>query len=221
MPAKICVLLIEDDLEDAELIQRSFLRVSEEMFDVHHVGRFRDAIQIIKTNSFNVVILDLGLPDSIGLNGVERLMSLIPQVPVIVLTGLDNEDEATRGIELGAQEFLQKGDISSKQLVTKIRHAIKRMQYTNNLIGQGADAIQSKRLDDLADSVRQATTEIGASVKSLGVTDLTEDQLTIVEDIKRSSLESLNAVDRLVPNSIEFVESASDSNVDSDKTTTS
>jgi DNA-binding response OmpR family regulator len=221
MPAKIRVLLIEDDLEDAELIQRSFLRVSEEMFDVHHVGRFRDAIQIIKTNSFNVVILDLGLPDSIGLNGVERLMSLIPQVPVIVLTGLDDEDEATRGIELGAQEFLQKGDIGSKQLVTKIRHAIKRMQYTNHLIGQGADAIQSKRLDDLADSVRQATTEIGASVESLGVTDLTEDQLTIVEEIKRSSLESLNAVDRLVPNSIEFIESASDSNVDSDETPTS
>lgn len=86
------MLLIEDDFEDSELIQRSFSRISEEMFDVHHVGRFRDAIQIIKTNSSNVVILDMGLPDSVGLNEVERLVSLIPQVPVIVLTGFNNED---------------------------------------------------------------------------------------------------------------------------------
>ena len=211
MTARIRVLLIEDDLEDAELIQRSFSNVSQDMFDVHHVGRFRDAIQVIKSSSFNVVILDLGLPDSVGLNGVERLMSLIPQIPVIVLTGGDDEAEASRGIELGAQEFLRKGDVDSKQLVTKIRHAIKRVQYTNKLVGEGTDAVQAKRLADLADSVRKASQEIGASVISLGDTELTDNQQTIVADIKRSSEESLNAVERLAPNSIDFIESESGS----------
>lgn len=210
MQPKISVLLIEDDIEDAELVQRSF-NASPDMFDVHHVTRFRDAIQAIKQTKFHVTIMDLGLPDSVGLNGVERLMSLIPQVPVIVLTGSEDEDQAIKGIELGAQEFICKDDIGFKQLIRTIRHAIKRKQYTNRLIGEGMDDLQSKRLDDLGESVRKASEEIGKNVESLGETELTEDQESLVADIKKSSEESLNALERLIPNTIDFVESHPDS----------
>jgi DNA-binding response OmpR family regulator len=212
--AKISVLLIEDDLEDAELIQRSFKSVSPDVFDVLHVSRFRDAIQAIKKTKFHVTIMDLGLPDSVGLNGVERLMSLIPQVPVIVLTGSDDEDQAIKGIELGAQEFIRKGDIDSKQLIRTIRHAIKRMQYAMRLVGEGLDDMQTKRLEDLGETVRKASDEIGKNVQSLGETELTEAQTTLVADIKKSSEESLNAVERLIPNEIDFVESYSSSDDD-------
>lgn len=203
--------MIEDDLEDAELVQRSFRTVSEEMFEVYHVHRFRDAIQAIKQNQFHVVLLNLGLPDSAGLNGVERLMSETPQVPVIVLTGLDDETEAMKGIELGAQEFLRKEEISSSQLIRTIRHAIKRMQYLGRLVGEKSDAMRLKRLEDLGEIVRQTAKDIGSSVQSLGETALTENQLSIVDKIKKASAESLNAVARFVPNPIEFIEKKPDS----------
>ena len=70
----LSVLLIEDDIIDAERVERAFAIVSPMIFDCYHVPRFIDAIQEIKKRSFHVVILDLGLPDSAGLNGVERLM---------------------------------------------------------------------------------------------------------------------------------------------------
>ena len=113
---------------------RSLGHVGPDVFDVVHVSRFLDAIQRIGGQSFHVVILDLGLPDSTGLNGIERLMTLIPETPVIVLSGWDDDEAAIRGIEFGAQEFITKDDLEPKRLVRAIRHAIKRQHFARRSV---------------------------------------------------------------------------------------
>ena len=112
MGDRLSVLLIEDDVLDAERVERAFSIVNPTIFSLDHVSRFIDAIQAIKKQQYHVVILDLGLPDSAGLNGVQRLMELIPSIPVIVLTGRDDDEEALAGIALGAQEFIDKNSVA-------------------------------------------------------------------------------------------------------------
>ena len=213
MSDRLSVLLIEDDIIDAERVERAFAIVSPTLFVLHHVPRFLDAIQAIKKEQFHVVILDLGLPDSSGLNGVERLMELIPSIPVIVLTGRDDDDEALAGIELGAQEFIDKNAVTPGVLVRSIRHAIKRKQFSLQQLGaSGQDSVEAKQLGRLSDIVRETTDSVSTSVGSLMDTDLSDQQKTLVASIKEKTEESMRAAVDLSPPESMFVEADGDRN---------
>ena len=207
MGDQLSVLLIEDDVIDAERVERAFAIVSPSIFDLHHVSRFLDAIQEIKKQQFHVVILDLGLPDSVGLNGVKRLMELIPSIPVIVLTGRDDDEEALAGIALGAQEFIDKNSVTPGVLVRSIRHAIKRKQYSiEQLNASGRDSPESKRLDRLAEIVRETGISVRQSVDSLSKTELSKQQQSFVSNIQRKTEASMKAIADLAPQDQMFVE---------------
>ena len=206
MAERISVLLIEDDINDAEQVKRAFVTVSPAIFDVHHAAKFRDAVAQIKQRPFHVVMLDLGLPDSVGLNGVERLMSMIPKVPVIVLTGMDDDESALAGIAMGAQEVLDKDEISSTRLIRTIKHAIKRKQYSLEQSGSKADSSDHKKLEELAEIMRDTTAVVTSRTGSLMKTKLTAEQRAMVDDINSKSLESAEAVDRLAPETAVFFE---------------
>lgn len=210
MAERISVLLIEDDINDAEQVKRAFVTFSPAIFDVHHVSKFRDGVAQIKQRPFHVVILDLGLPDSVGLNGVERLMSMIPKVPVIVLTGMDDDEAALAGIAMGAQEVLDKNEVSSKRLIRTIKHAIKRKQYSLEQSGSKANSSDHKRLEKLAEIMRDTTAVVTARTGSLMKTTLTSEQRAMVDDINSKSLESAEALDRLAPETVVFFEQIPD-----------
>ena len=207
MSERLSVLLIEDDIIDAERVERTFAIVSPTLFELTHVPRFLDAIQEIKKQQFHVVILDLGLPDSTGLNGVKRLMELIPSIPVIVLTGRNDEDEALAGIELGAQEFIDKNQVAPGVLVRSIRHAIKRKQYSlQQLSKTGQDSVESKQLGQLAEIVKETGEAVNSSVGSLMGTELSDHQKSLVSNIKQKTDETLRAAADLSPPERMFVE---------------
>tara|TARA_R110002049_G_scaffold50370_3_gene143069 strand:- start:108982 stop:109737 length:756 start_codon:yes stop_codon:yes gene_type:complete len=207
MSDRLSVLLIEDDIIDAERVERSFAMVSTTLFELTHVPRFLDAIQAIKKQQFHVVILDLGLPDSSGLNGVKKLMELIPSIPVIVLTGHSDEDEALAGIELGAQEFIDKNSVAPGVLVRSIRHAIKRKQYAIQQQSKtGQDTAEAKQLGRLAEIVRETSDAVSSSVGSLMNTELSDQQKSLVSNIKKKTEESLRAAADLSPPEPMFVE---------------
>ena len=201
MTDQLRVLLVEDDVYDVEVVKRSLSTIHPAIFDVKHVSCFVDAVREIKHQRFHVVILDLGLPDSVGLNGVRRVMELIPKVPVIVLTGLDDEEAAMEALELGAQEFLAKSDISTKQLIRTIRHAIKRKQVMLEQSGDPTARSDSQTLQRLADLIRNTTEVVTSHVGSLMKTDLTANQKELVGSIRRTSLQSAEEANRLVPSS--------------------
>jgi two-component system, sensor histidine kinase and response regulator len=132
----ISVLLVEDNLGDAFLIQGMLgvVGASESKgFQLQHVERLEDAIATLKQQPFQVILLDLSLPDSRGLPSLECLEKAAPSVPVVILTGTNNETLATQAVNQGAQDYLVKGQITQEVLVRSIRYAIERQRTDETL----------------------------------------------------------------------------------------
>lgn len=184
----ISILLIEDDIFDAEAVERALSAAQPPIFELSQVATFREAMQLIKTRQFHLVILDLGLPDSSGLDGLERLIEAIPKTPVVVMTGLDDDEIALRAIEIGAQEFLEKASVEPRQLVRTIRHAAKRKQCA--MKATPGETVVS----ELETIIGEATDSIRASVGRLKATELTNEQQTLVVSIDNESIASVNRV---------------------------
>jgi PAS domain S-box-containing protein len=120
------VLLIEDSPGDARLM-REFLTDSEgEMFDLGHVDNLTEGLQCLEQGNIGLVLLDLSLPDCHGLATFTKTKACAPDVPIIVLSGRDDEALAMRTVHEGAQDYLVKGQVDSRLLVRSMRYAIER-----------------------------------------------------------------------------------------------
>jgi len=119
------VLLIEDNSGDADLVR---LRLVESQSDVrvNCVPRLSDALASLDAETPSLVLLDLDLPDSHGAETFRRIMRKAPNVPVVVLSGRDDEALAIKAVQQGVQDYLVKGDITSKQLERALRYAVER-----------------------------------------------------------------------------------------------
>lgn len=122
----IRVLLIEDDLVDAQLLKRTLAKATSVGFVQTHVDRLSEALKLLDSERFEVILLDLSLPDSSGLETFTDLRSQSPDIPIVVLTGLDDETLALEAVQRGAQDYLVKGQGDSSLLVRSIRYAIER-----------------------------------------------------------------------------------------------
>ncbi len=119
------VLLIEDNPGDADLVR---LRLVESEFpvNVNCVNRLSEGLASLTKETPSVVLLDLNLPDSRGAETFRRVMEHAPNVPVVVLSGQDDEALAMKAVHQGVQDYLIKGNLSSKQLERAIRYAVER-----------------------------------------------------------------------------------------------
>ena len=135
----VCVLLVEDNPDDADLIRESLSEAAEAQFEVHPVGRLERAQLQLAAREFDIVLLDLGLPDSSGLQTVETVLGWDTGLPIVVLTGLDEEFIGTQAVELGAQAYLVKRMESFDILPTNVLSALERHQ------DQHADASSDSR----------------------------------------------------------------------------
>ena len=115
------VLLIEDNPGDARLIREMLVEARAWPFDLLHADRLAAGLDQLAAGSIDVVLLDLGLPDSAGLETFLSVHARAPNVPLIVLTGLDDEAVALRALHQGAQDYLTKGGLESGQLARAIR----------------------------------------------------------------------------------------------------
>lgn len=119
------VLLVEDSDSDALLI-KVHLR-SDTRFSVTHVDSLADACEALcNDNGINVVILDLNLPDSLGLETFSRLHERFPATPVVILSGHDDEEVAIEAVRLGAQDYVPKGSVDAPLLVRSLLYAMER-----------------------------------------------------------------------------------------------
>ena len=124
--APIRILLVEDNPGDARLL-RELLRESGSLsFDLTHVDRLADARARMEAEGADVILLDLSLPDAHGLESVTRTLEFAAQVPIVVLTGLDDESAALAAVQAGAQDYLVKGQVESGVLTRSIRYARER-----------------------------------------------------------------------------------------------
>ena len=126
-PKQIRVLLVEDNPGDARLIVEMLRDVSDQ-FDLERVGQLEGALEALSRAAVDVVLLDLGLPDSQGLETFERTRERAGTEPIIVISGHDDEEMALAAVRSGAQDYLVKGRIEGQGLARVIRHAIERQR---------------------------------------------------------------------------------------------
>ena len=124
----IRVLLIEDNPIDVRLMRADFLKFGSGEFDLTAVEHLSEAIRFLNENSIDVILLDLFLQDAAGLETLSRVREAAPEVPVVVLTGLNDEAQALQALKNGAQDYLIKGSVNSRVLFRVIRYAIERKQ---------------------------------------------------------------------------------------------
>ncbi|HEX8237777.1 MAG TPA: PAS domain S-box protein [Abditibacteriaceae bacterium] len=120
------ILLVEDNSTDALLIEEFLLEVGAPGFASTCVSRLDGALASLRDHRFDLVLLDLGLPDSQGLETFAQMQLEYPTVPILILSGLEDEGLAVRAVKDGAQDFLVKGKINSTMLSRTIRYAIER-----------------------------------------------------------------------------------------------
>lgn len=129
------VLIIEDNPADATMLKRTFLRV-DQAWQLVHVSLLSSAIELYEEATqapFTLILLDLGLPDATGLDGLRILREMVPDVTIVILTGLDDETLALQAMAEGAQDYLVKDRITSQQLTRSIRYAIERQQLLRKI----------------------------------------------------------------------------------------
>jgi len=126
--APTCILLVEDDRADAYILRRMLEVDGGQRFAVEHVQQLGKGLDRLAEGGIDVVLLDLGLPDSFGLETFHRVNRQAPDVPVVVLSGLDDEAVGVQAVREGAQDYLVKGNIDGQLLVRAIRYAIERHQ---------------------------------------------------------------------------------------------
>lgn len=121
-PTKL--LLVEDNPGDVLLFKKALLNANETGISLSVAQCLEEALEHLKQNTCHIVLLDLMLPDSLGLETFELLHAAHPNIPIIVLSGSYNETMATQVKELGACDFLVKGDIFGAAMTRAIRNAI-------------------------------------------------------------------------------------------------
>jgi len=133
MEAKsISVLLLEDNPGDARLI-RELLANTNDKFELQCVDLLSKGLDCLASQTIDAMLLDLGLPDSQGLNTIESVRAKKASLPIIVLTALNDESVAIEAVRRGAQDYLIKGSITGSMLSRIIRYAIERKNYEEEL----------------------------------------------------------------------------------------
>jgi diguanylate cyclase (GGDEF)-like protein/PAS domain S-box-containing protein len=120
------LLLVEDNPGDARLIQEMFNDQGANNTELTRVASLSEAEKLLGQRAFDLILLDLGLPDSQGLDAVRRAHAVAPRVPLVVLTGMDDESLAAQCLQVGAQDYLIKGQIETRGLLRALRYAVER-----------------------------------------------------------------------------------------------
>ncbi len=136
---RIRVLLIEDNPGDAHLIQMMVDEAGNDLFEIQRVEQLSEALARLAHPDIGVVLCDLSLPDSHGLETFAQLHARAPHVPIIVLSGLNDTTMAVQAVHEGAQDYLIKGQVDGQLLVRAMRYAIERKRMSEQLARYAED----------------------------------------------------------------------------------
>jgi signal transduction histidine kinase len=156
--ATIKILLVEDNPADADLLNEFLEEADETQWSLVHVEKLKEALQTLRENHFDVILLDLSLPDKQGLATVVQTHETAPDLPIVVLTGLNDRVTALEAVRQGAQDYLVKGKIDSNLLVRAIGYAIERSNTLKQL-RQSEEQLQRLN-EELERRVEEQTEEL-------------------------------------------------------------
>jgi len=127
------VLLIEDNPGDARLIRETLAAVDHTRFELTHADCLTTGLMHLAQGGMDIVLLDLTLPDSQGLETLVKTHTHLPDMPIVVLTGLEDETLAVEAVQAGAQDYLVKGQANGQLLTRALRYAIERQRLQEEL----------------------------------------------------------------------------------------
>ena len=125
-PEVVRLLIIEDNLGDATLVKEALEEVEGKPFRISHAETLQSGLDRLMLRDIDVILLDVSLPDSHGLDGLSAIRILAPDVPVVLLTGWDSESLSLRAVQNGAQDYLVKGSVQGQGLARTLQQAIVR-----------------------------------------------------------------------------------------------
>jgi diguanylate cyclase (GGDEF)-like protein len=177
------VLLIEDNPGDVRLIREMLSEGEDGLFDLDCVGRLSQGLEYLSSQAAGVVLLDLSLPDSYGFDTFLKVYAHSPKVPIIVLTGHDDQTVALSAVKTGAQDYLVKGKLDRELLLRSMQYSIERKRYQEQLEYQANyDALTGlPNRNLLHDRLRQSV-YAQRFVRSIGVVFLDIDHFKFVND---------------------------------------
>lgn len=129
----ISLLLVEDDLKEALVIRNMLKEGLQNQFTLEHRLSLSDALDLIQQKEFQAIILDSHLPDGKSFESILQFMQFCPNAPILILSGVEEEDQAIQAVKSGAQDYLIKGQTSSSTLCRAIRYAMERQRATQRI----------------------------------------------------------------------------------------
>ncbi len=151
---RLRVLIVEDNLADARLLEETLADSRDPAFDCAIVEDLTSARAAIGSTTFDVILLDLSLPDVSGLETVRRMREAAPRTPFIVLTGNRDERLALNAVQAGAQDYLEKGNEDVRSLTRAIRYAIERRKSEDEAVARAHAEEMARQARLLADATR-------------------------------------------------------------------
>lgn len=154
----ISVLLIEDEPEVAALMSAMLRKAKNIQCRVDIAGQLTSGIDLLHQKNFSVILLDLSLPDSSGLETLRSVYARAAGTPIVVLTGIDDEEIATQAVRQGAQDYIVKGSTDINGMVRSVIYAIERKRTEEAL---------RRAHDELEEKVKERTAELEQANKNL------------------------------------------------------
>ena len=185
------LLLVEDNPGDARLLREMFDEQGSHNTELTHVECVSEAEKHLADAAFDIIVLDLGLPDAKGLGAVRRTHAAAPRVPLVVLTGLDDESLAAQALQEGAQDYLIKGQIDARGLLRALRYAIERKTMEEALFVEKERA--QVTLNSIGDAV--VCTDISGNITFLNLVAQKMTGWSLQEATSRPMAEVLRILD--------------------------
>ncbi len=162
------ILAIEDNPADAEILRELLADQQGSLFEIKNVRTLAAAKSLVPGGEIDFILLDLGLPDSQGIGTLRAVRSLSSVIPIVVLTGFDDEETGINALHEGAQDYLVKGQITGPSLSRSIRYADERYRIDQELIRKNEDLVaMNEEITAISEELQQNNDELGKRERDL------------------------------------------------------